>query len=142
MLTFIEPVKEFKLIIKDDPDSGILYFRNGYRPVDDATAKTFYQIMSEGETLLAKRITKKIIESRPYGSATMIKTFDEVQTYYVIKTGLPFKIRKDKKSLLAALGSYNYELEKFIKTSQLNLKSDNDLITLINYYNNLKYKGL
>lgn len=138
MLNFVDPVKEFKLIIADEPDARILFFRNGYKPAADATAKTFYQIMSDGETPLVKRLTKKVMEIKPYGSATIIKTFEEVQTYFVIKSGLPVKVRKDKKALLAVLGDYNNELEEFIKTNKLNLKSDADFIMLMTYYNSLK----
>ena len=138
MLNFVDPVQEFRLFTADQPDAAVLLFRNGYKPVIEASAKAFYQILSDGQTPFAKRLNKKMLERTPYGSATVIRTFEEIPTYYVIKNGLPVKIRKDRKSLFAALGDYPDELEEFITAKNLNLKSDADFIMLMNFYNSLK----
>lgn len=137
-LGFVQPVSEFKLIVLEKETPRVLYFRNGFKPVNGNTEKTFYQILTDDETPLVKRISKKVHENKPYSSATVVKTFEEVREYYLVKYGLPVKIRKDKKSVLAALGSYSDQLDEFIKSNQLNLKDDADLIELVAYYNRLK----
>ena len=138
MLGFVDPVLEFKLLPADDINGTALSFRNGYKPTADATSKTFYQILSDGQTPFARRISKKMMESTPYSSATIVKTFGEVSSYYIMKDGQPLKIKKDKKVLFAALGDYSAEMDEFIRSKNLKLKSDTDFIVLMNYYNSLK----
>lgn len=138
MLRFVDPVREFRLLPADGLHAEALFFKSGYKPSSDASANAFYQILTNGQTRLAKRLTKKVLENQPYSSATIIKTFELVPIYYVIKDGLPVKIRKDKKAMLAALGDYSEELAEFIRAKKLDLKSETDLIALMNYYNSLK----
>jgi len=136
--TFREPVKEFSLQSPGGSEIGGMIFRNGFKSTDAGTSNTFYQVLSDGETPLLKRSVKKVMENKPYGSATTIKTFHDVTTYYLAKNGQPVKVRKDKKAILAALGDYTANLEEFIRTNKLNFKSDNDLIMLVTFYNSLK----
>lgn len=138
MLGFVDPVQEFRLVTADHPEAAVLLFRNGYKPTADVSAKGFYQVLSDGQTPFARRLSKKVLENKPYGSATTTRTFEEVTSYYVIKSGLPVKVRKDRKALLVALGDYSDELDEFIRINKLNLKSDADFILLMNYYNSLK----
>lgn len=138
MLGFVDPVVEFNLLTADGTGAGVLSFRNGYKPLADATSKTYYQILSDGQTPFAKRVSKKMMESTPYSSATIVKTFGEVTNYYIIKNGQPVKIKKDKKALFAALGDYSAELDEVIRSKKLSLKSDTDFVVLMNYYNSLK----
>lgn len=137
-MTFVKPVNEFKLINSTVPGTQPILFRNGYKPVNGNTAKTFYQILSDGETPLIKRSFKKVTENKPYGSATVVKTFEEIHTYFLVQQGTPVKIRKDKKAALEVLNDYNAELEEFIKSNNLNFKSEADLMMLVTYYNSLK----
>ena len=138
MMSFVIPVKEFKLSRQGDNEVKSMFFRNGYKPADGGTLQTFYQVLSDGETALLKRLAKRVAEVKPYGSATTIKTIEEVQSYYIIKNGLPVKVKKDKKTMLAMLGDYNSELLAFIKENKLTLKAETDLVSVMNYYNSLK----
>ena len=135
-LTFIQPVKEFTLPM--DNGTGVMVFRNGYKPVDDAASNTFYQVLSDGETALLKRSIKKVLENKPYNSATTVKTFADVNNYYLVKNGSLIKVKRDAKDILPNLTDYSAELQSFIKENKLNLKSEPALIMLITYYNSLK----
>ena len=135
-LTFIHPVKEFTLLKNNG--TGVIVFRNGYKPVDGAASNTFYQVLTDGETALLKRSFKKIQENKPYNSATTVKTFVDVNDYYLVKNGSLIKVKRDAKDILPNLTDYTTELQTFIKKNRLNLKSEADLILLITYYNSLK----
>lgn len=137
-MTFVKPVNEFNLVNSAGPAILPMLFRNGYRPVNGNTANTFYQVLSDGETPLLKRSFKKIAENKPYGSATTIKTFEEVHSYFLVQQGTPVKIRKDKKAVVQALNGYQSELEEFIKSNNISFKSETDLIMVLTYYNSLK----
>lgn len=135
MLNFVDPVDEFKLYVGDGYE---MVFRSGFKPSDIGSEKTFYQVLTAGETPLIKRTFKKVIEYKEYNSATGTKKFDEIQNYYLVKNGVPKRIKKDKKSVLEVFGDSKTELEAFIKSNNINFKSDPDLIKLTMYYNSLK----
>ena len=136
--SFTEQIQEFNLVEADGNGLTTLTFRNGYKPSNGFTEKAYYQILTDRETALVKRVPKKLAEQKSYGSATINKEFVETPTYYLVKSGLPVKIKKDKKSVLETLGDYQTETAEFIQKNKLNLKSDADLIKLINFYNSLK----
>lgn len=137
-MSFITPVSEFKLINASASGPETIDFRRGYKPADGNTEKSFYQVLSDGETPLLKRWSKKVVESKPYSSATVIKTFEQVQVYYLVKSGIPLKIRRDKKALLEVLKDYSTQLDEFIKANNINLKTESGLRMLVYYYNSLK----
>jgi len=137
-MAFAKPVNEFTLVSVGSPGIESILFRNGYKPINGNTAKTFYQVLSDGETPLLKRTVKKVGEHKPYGSATVVKTFEEVHNFFLVQQGTPVKIRKDKQSILEALKDYHPEVEEFVKSNNLNFKSEADLVMLVTYYNSLK----
>lgn len=137
-MTFVKPVNEFTLFSSASSELQHIRFRNGYIAANGNTAKTFYQVLIDGETPLLKRSFKKVSENKPYGSATVIKTFEETHFYYLVQQGTPVKIKNDKKAVLEALDNYKVELEEFVKINNLNFKSETDLVLLIKYYNSLK----
>lgn len=134
LLAFVVPVVEFKL---NDADKGSLLFRNGYKALENATEKSYYQVVFNGGMQLLKRTSKKINEEKPFNSASTIKSFEEITSYFLASNDTPVRIRRDKKSVLTALGKNSEALENFIKENQLNLKEENDLVRLITYYNTL-----
>jgi hypothetical protein len=138
-MSFVNPVREFTIVSPNETgEKHALQFRNGYKAADGGTAETFYQVLTDGETPLIKKISKIVVETKPFNSATTTKSFERSDVYYLVKDGLPLKIRKDKKSILEFLHDYSAQLENYIKTNKLNLKSDSGLIALISYYNSLK----
>ena len=137
-MSFVSAVRKFSLINPTASEKSVLQFRNGFKAADGGTAETFYQVLTDGESPLLKKISKVVTETKPFNSATTIKTFDQVQILFIVKDGLPVKIRKDKKVVLEALGDYSAQLDEYIKTKKLNLKSEPDLIALVSYYNSLK----
>ena len=56
---------------------------------------------------------------------------------YIVKGTELIRVRKDKKSLLSALGDKTAQLESYIKSEKLNLKSEAGMISLVEYYNTL-----
>ena len=129
-LSFVEPVKEFKLL---SPTTAL--FRNGYKPVDRNTAQTFYEVLYDGGTQLIRKRAKQIMENREYNSASSTKKFVPVETYFIVKDGLPVKIRKDKKSVLSVLKDKGTLINKYVESNKVNFKEDQDLIKLVEYYN-------
>lgn len=137
-MSFMKPVNKFTLFGLPGNESKVLQFSNGFKAVEGATAETFYQVLAVGETPLLKRIFKVVTETKSFNSASAVKTFDQVQILFLVKNGVPVKIRKDKKSVLEALGDRDQLMEEYIKANKLNLKSEQGLVELVTYYNSLK----
>jgi hypothetical protein len=129
-MTFSEPVAEFTI--------GDKAFRRGYPAADGAPANAFYEVITEGKMALLKRTSKKVIEEPAYNAATSVKSIRTNENYYLTATNLELtKIKKDKKSVLAALPDKKAELEDYIKDQRLDLRQEQDIVKLISYYNTL-----
>ncbi|WP_299817758.1 hypothetical protein [uncultured Pontibacter sp.] len=134
--TFFQPISEFSIRVgKDEVTLKNHVFRKGFTPVDAASPHAFYQVLVDGDTQLLKRTSKKIFEELPYGSATKVKTFQEDTHYYIAQKDKLTKIKTDKRAVLKALNDKEAALETYIKANRLNLKNDEDLIKVIDFYN-------
>ncbi|MEJ8803696.1 hypothetical protein [Pontibacter sp. H249] len=131
---FVQQIMEFTI---NGANSKKHLFRKGFIPVDAANPHTYYQVLADGQVQLLKRTSKNIFEELPYGSSTKVKTFHSDTHYYIAKNDKLTKIKKDKKSILKALSDNEKEIEAYIKTNRLDLKNDEALAGLVNYYNSL-----
>lgn len=98
----------------------------------------FFEVLSNGETKLLKKNAKTITETKEgIGTAVVTPTIVDNIDYYLLINGKAIRIKKDRKNTIAILKDKQKELHAYIQTARLNLKNDNDLIRLINYYNTL-----
>lgn len=127
---FVQPVVAFELKKR--------LFMNGYAPVDATPPTAFYEVLVNGPTQLLKRTSKWVHEEVPYSSATKVRSIIEQQNYYLAdREGRLTKLKKDKKSLLQALGDKQAELAQYTKANRLDLKQEQDMAKLVAYYNTL-----
>lgn len=133
-MAFLTPVQEFTLIGEGGQN---LTFRNGYPSIQSLTEKSFYCVLADGKTQFLKKTVKQIVETKEYNSATSVKTALEGVRYLIFKNHALTIVKKDKKSILAALGDKQDQLEAYIKANNLNLKDEGDIIKLVTYYNSI-----
>jgi hypothetical protein len=136
-LMFAQPVNEFTISYIKDNTVYNKHYRNNYPPIAKNTDKSFYEILTDGTAQLLKRTIKSIQEDKPYNSATITRNINEDVKYYLFISGKINQIKKDKKSVFSVLGNKQDELEKYMKTNNINLKNDEDLAKLLAYYNSL-----
>lgn len=136
-LVFIDLVKEFKVPVMVNSKKIEKLFRSGYPAVTGGTEKSFYEVVGDGKTQLLKQNIKTISEYKEYNSSTITKKFDDNIKYFLFTNGKLIPVKKDKKSILTAIGDKQPEMEAYIKTNNLNLKNDEDAAKLIIYYNSL-----
>lgn len=137
MMSFTEPVIEFRLNTDSENRVSPMLFRSGFVSDDGVGAKAYFQVMCDENVKLLKKQVKAIRETREYSSAITTKNFSESTSYYLLKNNKAFKIKKDAKQILGVLGNQTDALEKFIKDNNLNLKNESDLIRLVAHYNSL-----
>ncbi len=136
--SFTMPIKAFTLTNAEDKNWPRITFRNGFKPVDGGTLKTYYEVLVDGNTQLLKRTIKKIVDERAPGSLIISKQISANDRYYINDNSRIIKLKKDKKSVLESLKDKQPELEIYINNNNLNVKEDTDLIKVIEYYNSLK----
>lgn len=111
-------------------------FRNGFPIYESLTARSFYQILYDGKVKLLKRTTARVQTEKLYSSATQTKRFIKEESLYLFKNGILTRLKKDKKSLLEALGEKQDELDAFIKDQKLKLSKEEDILRVIEKYEN------
>ncbi|KQR71810.1 hypothetical protein [Pedobacter sp. Leaf176] len=127
---------------KDMPTEFILsntkeVYRNGFKPVDGMSIKTFYNVIYDGKVKYLKKLSKTIIESKGYNSATVTKKVTDMTNYYlVINDSAPVKVKNNEKSFITVLGKGD-ELTKFIKENKIDLKTNEGVIKFLSYYDTL-----
>lgn len=137
-LAFKNPIKEFQLIEPKKLPPNFLTFKNGFPSVGDFTAQTYYMVLNNtGKAVALKKLKKTVVESTPYGAAKSQKSIAAIELYFIFNDGVMTRIKKDKNSILNTLDSNKDELNKFISEKKLTFKSDEDVKTLINFYNSL-----
>jgi len=137
-LAVVNPVKEFVLT---SPLGAQYLFRCGYMPIDVNDEKTFYQVIANGPTSLLKHIRKNINERKEYGSAATIKEFITTESYFISQPkGVILKVKKDKRSLLDALGD-DGKMEAWMAKNKIKIKSEQDLVNVVNAWNQNLHKN-
>lgn len=105
----------------------------------------FFEVMAKGYCKLLYRRTSEIKrEDLPvsnFSGGNFRDYFRISKEYYLKKGDEPAKdIRKSKRKILKTLADHTKELEAYIDKNGLTLKTDEEIIDLIYYYNALKAK--
>ncbi len=126
ILLFEFPVREF--VITTPINS--YHFKNGYLTDE----KHYYQILVSGSVTLLKRDIKVINTIKQYSSASITKSYQQVIAYYLFKDNKLLKLSGSLKKIEAILNDRK-EVSDFIKREKIDMKNQDDLISLISFYN-------
>ncbi len=132
-LAFVDPVTAFTVSTK----GADTYFKNGYQNIPETTVDNFVQVLNSGTVQLVKVLKAFTVESSDYSSGVKQKTYEKSAKYYLIKGNTAKLIKPDKKAFLSALADKQAQIESYIKSTNINFKSDADLSKLITYYNSI-----
>ncbi len=133
ILGFVDDIFEFSITT----DVKTLNFKKGFPPAERFTKNSFYEILQGVTVTLLKKQTKVILETKAYNAASTDRQFDENIAYYVFINNKTERIKKDKKSLIAALSDKKDAVEEYINKEKLKFKTDEELIAVIKFYNEL-----
>lgn len=76
---FVDPIKEFRLLVNNQTDSSELIFRNGYR----VNPSIFFELLADGPVYQLLKFPEKVLrEYYEYGSP-ITREFQLVATYYI-----------------------------------------------------------
>lgn len=102
----------------------------------------FARVLYNGESMVYKRYEKEFVKANYEGGYSADRKYDE----FADKSSLYFskhddkhfyKVRKSKKQILEAFPDAKDDISGFIKAEKLNLKSEEDVVKLLKYYDSL-----
>ena len=130
-------VKEIKFA--DTTVEGIILytFRTGFPSVDKQNENNFYQVLAEGKCGFVKSISKRVNERKSELSGEIDKDFETTENYYLFIKGEMKRLKKEKDFILAELSDKRTEVNQYVQSNKLNLKSNDHIVKLLNYYNAL-----
>jgi hypothetical protein len=122
-----------------DPEKNdkLVLFRSGYPSVQSNSQKTYYNVLVDGRVSLLKQIKKTIIEEKPFNSASVIQKYKTEKFYFLFVNNSMALLKKKKDDLLNLLSAQKEKVDAFINTNKLNVKSDDDLVRIVEFYNSL-----
>lgn len=129
---FSEKISEFTLNILGKER----LFKSGFLDSKNNPIPSFFEVLYHGKTKFLSKEGKAVIESKAYNTNIITKKIEETTEYYISKAnnGVVL-IRLNEKFILTYLA--NPSLVKYVKDNQLNLKSKEDVIKLLQYYDSL-----
>ena len=98
--------------------------------------KGFYQVSQKGRAELYTYHKKTVKETRPFNSATFEQSIETYLTYFVRLEGQWKKINKIR-DIPAVLGDKKNEVQQYINSKSLSGSKQEDMESVINYYNSL-----
>jgi hypothetical protein len=117
-----------------------LYLIESYT-VNGAIRKTYFVELSQGKARLLLKQGKKYVEARSASSSytkDQPAKFEDERRYYIITEGNPaIEIRLKSKEVLQALPDHRKEMQAFVKSNKLKMKTEEEVIQVLNYYNSL-----
>ena len=120
-------------------ENTVCVFRQVF--LNDQKKNLFLQTLYEGCGILYKRHYRKFVEADYGGAFSAEKYYDEykeLQDYYISlneNNAVPLKLTK--KNLLNIMQPHAREIQAFLKTEKINLKSETDLVKVCQYYDSL-----
>lgn len=134
-----DPLKEVRLNSGDKEMSDItpLVFINNLPAIDKQTTASWYQLIGDGKVKLLKYYGKKIVESQTVNFDPKKKSFVAFHEYYMLQNNAMMRVGANKKAIEKALNNHVPEIEDWLKTNNINLKSDAELQKFFVWYNSL-----
>lgn len=90
------------------------------------------KFLARHETIFVRNSGRDIVTNQRYSE------YDETKSYFILKNGKLTKTRLRKRNLFRDIGDHRQALNDFIKSSDLRMRSEEDVVTLLNYYDQIK----
>jgi len=129
---FADPISEFQITYMADNKTMTAHF------VYNSNMHAFYQVLANGTAELLKSTIKTIqsVPVFPSGTEPTNRIIEKEEYYIYSENGLTH-IKIEKGDILKALDDKQRELSEYIRANNLDLKKDDELAQLIQYYNSI-----
>ncbi|MDI9879383.1 hypothetical protein [Flectobacillus longus] len=132
---FTLPVTEYGF---DGEDGGVRLFKRGFPKVDRQNEDTYYEVLYDGKYKLLKYYKAHKLDVTSYNSATKMVKFEIGETLYILRPdNSVHKIKKDKKSVLEALGKEEEAVKSWWLKEKPNPKDEAGIAAIVGYVDSL-----
>ena len=132
-MAFKESVKFFTFT---EANGKTHIFQNGYTG-PGINEKTYLEVIAGGKNQFLRKLSKTIVETKEYASSNTDRHFLDKNEYYIYTGGKLYQVKKETKSIITSLPTKQTEMKQYIKSNNLNLKNDDDIVKAFKYYNPL-----
>jgi len=126
--------------IRSIDEEKFLLFKQVF--LESEKRRIFLQVIYDKQSILYKRYKKEFLKADYTGPYNANRRYDEYideQEYYIkLSEGEIQQIKSRQKFIKEIFWNNSAMVEKFIKDEDINLKEEDDLIRLINFYDNLE----
>jgi hypothetical protein len=134
VMEFVDDVKEFTLSQADGTSEN---FRNGFSNIQGWNDKSYFKVLSEGNSTLLKKERITIQETTDYNAGMARKNYAKSDTYYLVSNTGSTQLKINKKAILSRFSTRQKEMTDYMASNSIDIKNDGDLSKLFNYYNSL-----
>jgi len=129
------PIKEV-VILDSIHNKDHRFVFSEYIEATEKPEKDFYELLETGKAGLYKQYKKRILESKPYGSATTEQSIKTDIRFYLLLNKQWTRLKKLKELPDFFPGKRN-EIQKFINDKKLTADNEASYEAVISYYNTL-----
>jgi len=133
----VDNVREFILMPVLSDSSTYQYYKKGMT-APGLTSEQYVRVLIEKKTKLYRSDIIMVSEMSEI-NVGMIKTFSVSIRYFLGKENDLKLIKPTKKEVINALGDKELEIKKFIDANELSMKKEVDFVSVLEYYNSLKF---
>jgi hypothetical protein len=112
-------------------------FRNGFPATGNLKADAYFEVLASGKITLLKKTGKSIMETKEYNSPVVKKEIMDNVQYFIFSDNMLTPVKKDQSFIVQILKEKIPGIETYLKSTKLNLKKEEDLISLVAYSNTL-----
>lgn len=138
----LEPLLPIELIeiVQCEKEGKTAIFRSGYPATGRQSASAFYQLLDSGKVQLLKYWNVDFMDSRPYGTGNIQRTYEASPIYYAYSAekGMVALGKGNESAILQVLSDKKEEINKFISSQNIRLKREEDMTKVFSFYNNGK----
>jgi len=119
-------------------ENDILKFDNASKFVSDKKVNGFFETLVNGKLTLLKHYRAKSIKPNynpAFGTGEKNMIVSVESDYYVFSNGKAEKINPGRKTFVSLMKDKESEIENYIKSSNPNFKSEDDVVRLFEFYN-------
>jgi len=129
----------WEFLLPDPLTNEIALFRSGFSPVPGMNEKSFYQVLYDGKTKLLLKHKKLVGTELTSIPGVKAKVFEDQKSWFILTaSGKMEKIKKKNKDILDLLEGKKEELKKMVNSRRLKLINDEEIISVLEYYDSLK----
>ena len=127
---------KIEIQLKDDDLKTVVFKTNAHPTIQNRFMRvvfegTNFEVVQDYQVRLSQR------EKQTYAKKEIVESFIKNPSYYLIENNKAQTIKLKKKHLLGLFKDQESAIKKFAKKNGMKLNSENDLMELLSYYENL-----